>query len=258
MSKKHFHNKAIFRFYEELNDFLPVERQKRPFPYLFFGSPAIKDVIEALGVPHVEVDLVLVNGESVDFSYQLKTGDTVSVYPVFESLDISEETQLRARPLRETRFVLDVHLGKTARTLRMLGFDTIYQNDFEDREIVDIAERETRIILTRDRELLKNGRVTHGYWVRSRHANTQIKEILRRFDLSAQIKPFHRCMSCNGLIESVEKAAIADRLEPNTAKYFDQFYSCSDCDKIYWKGSHYQRMQTRIEQLLKSIGKQGR
>lgn len=243
-------NRAEFRFYEELNTFLPPERRKTTFAYAFQGHPAVKDAIEALGVPHTEVDLIVVNGVSVDFSYQLRNGDRVAVYPVFETLDVSPLVRLRDRPLRRPRFVLDVHLGKLARLLRMLGFDTLYRNDYEDADIVRIAVKEKRIVLTRDRGLLKHGDVTHGYWLRSTQPHEQLREVLQRFDLRGQIEPFTRCMRCNGHIESVDPAAVADRLPPKTAQYFDEFYRCSECGKIYWPGSHYERMQALVEEFM--------
>jgi hypothetical protein len=245
-----YRKKAFFRFYEELNDFLPPENRKKSFVYLFFGSPSIKDVIEALGIPHVEVDLILANGQSVSFDYRLKSGDTVSVYPVFETLDIGSQVKLRDEPLRDSKFILDVHLGKAAKSLRMLGFDTIYQNDLDDPQIIETAQREHRIILTRDRELLKNGKVTHGYWIRSKNSERQVEEVINRFDLSSQIKPFHRCMNCNGLIQKVGKEEVESRLEPKTKQFYQEFFQCGDCQKVYWKGSHYERMEQKIKKLL--------
>src|SRR5262249_31383318 len=155
-------NRACFRFYAELNDFLPPGRRGVTFTYSFEGSPSIKDLIEALGVPHTEVDLILVNGESVDFAYRVREGDRISVYPVFESLDITPLLRVRPRPLRETRFVLDTHLGRLAAYLRLLGFDTLYRNDAGDDELARISSGEGRILLTRDRGLLKRSQVTHG------------------------------------------------------------------------------------------------
>lgn len=241
---------AEFRFYEELNDFLPPEKRKRSFRYSFRGTPSVKDAIEALGVPHTEVDLILVNGESVGFDYLLKGGERVAVYPAFESLDISSLTRLRPQPLRRPRFVLDVHLGKLARLLRMLGFDTLYRNDYSDPEIIYISLREKRIILTRDRALLKHRAITHGYWVRSTHPREQLQEVLHRFDLFSRIRPFHRCMVCNGLIEEVSKSEVLDQLEPKTRRYYDEFYRCTGCGKIYWKGSHYTGMVEYIGKYL--------
>ena len=240
---------ASFRFYEELNDFLAVDRRKRTFEYLFNGKPAIKDSIEALGVPHSEVDLILANGESVGFQYRLQDGDRIAVYPVFEALDISPIIRLREKPLRQSRFVLDVHLGKLARLLRMLGFDVCYRNDYTDRQIITIAIDDGRIILTRDRRLLFAKAVTRGYWVRSTEPESQCRELLERFDLYSQIKPFSRCMLCNGAIEPVDKSRIIDRLEPGTKRHFDTFYCCGQCGKVYWKGSHFDRMVQTLARL---------
>lgn len=207
----------------------------------------VKDVIESLGVPHTEIDLILVNGESVSFRYKPCIDDRVSVYPVFESLDISQVTRLRPEPLRVSRFILDVHLGKLAKYLRMLGFDTLYRNDYEDNEIIDISARDKRIILTRDLGILKNSRVTHGYWIRSQQPGEQAAEVIRRFDLSKSIKPLNRCIECNGKIREVEKAEIIEQLKPKTIKYFDEFYRCTNCGKVYWEGSHFSKMQGKIE-----------
>jgi hypothetical protein len=240
-----------FRFYEELNDFLPAEREKRSFLHKYEGACSVKDAIEALGVPHVEVDLIIIGGESVDFSYRLSGGERVAVYPVFESLDISPLVHLRPKPLRRSLFILDVNLGALARRLRMLGFDCLYRNDYDDPEIADISVAEKRIILTRDSGLLKIGKVTHGYWVRSQIPEEQIEEVLRRFDLYSQISPFNRCISCNGSLEAVNKTEILDRLEPLTKKYYDEFYRCGDCGKIFWKGSHYESMLHRIRTIMK-------
>ena len=182
-------SQAEFRFYEELNDFLAPVLRKRAFSYAFNGTPSVKDAIEAIGVPHTEVDLVLVDGKSVDFTRRLAGGERVAVYPVFERLDISPVTRLRARPLRVTRFVLDVHLGKLARYLRLLGFDTCYRNDYDDDAIIGLARGESRIILTRDKGLLKHGAVTHGYWVRATVPRQQLAEIVRVFDLGRQRTP---------------------------------------------------------------------
>jgi uncharacterized protein with PIN domain len=237
---------ASFRFYEELNDFLPREKHKTWFPYCFAGNPSIKDAIEAIGVPHTEVDLILVNGESVDFDYRLQHGDQVSVYPTFESFDLTSVTRLRPQPLRRVRFILDVHLGKLARLLRMLGFDTYYRNDLDDREIVERAQQEDRIILTRDIGILKRGEVTHGYWVRSQNPKEQAREVVERFQLHNRIQPFHRCINCNGVIDPVSKEEVEEELLPMTREHYDTFYRCTSCGKIYWPGSHMPEMMKTI------------
>jgi len=240
---------ATFRFYEELNDFLPGYRRKKPFVYRFSGTPAVKDAVEAMGVPHTEIDLILVNGKSVDFRYHLENDDKVSVYPVFESLDISEATHLRAVPLRIPKFVLDVHLGKLARKLRMLGFDALFRNDYRDAELVRVSVIEKRILLTRDIGLLKTKEVERGYWVRSQSSKAQLIEVLVRFDLYSRIRPFYRCMRCNGIIRSVAKKDIVKVVQPLTRRYYDEFYRCSSCKTVYWKGSHYDRMMRFIAEI---------
>lgn len=241
---------AEFRFYEELNDFLKPEQRQQTVVYRFDGHPGIKDPIEALGVPHVEVELIVVNGESVGFDYRLKDGDRVAVYPVFESLDVSSAVKLREKPLRKIAFVVDVNLGRLARLLRLLGFDVLFSNAYADDEIVAISEAQGRIVLTRDRRLLHAKAVTHGYWVRSVWPRRQVDEVVRRFDLASRVRPFSRCADCNGRIEPVAKAAVADRLEPKTKKYYEKFYRCPDCGKIYWEGSHVDKLRERFKGVL--------
>jgi uncharacterized protein with PIN domain/sulfur carrier protein ThiS len=256
---------ADFRLYAELNDFLPDaqlrnDARQRTVAYAFRGHPSVKDAIEALGVPHTEVDLILANGEPVDFDYHLREGDRIAVYPVFESLDISSLTRLQQtsgskRPLRRTAFVLDVHLGKLARLLRMLGFDALYRNDYEDEEIVDVAQSEQRIILTRDRGLLMRGAVTHGYWVRATAPIAQAREVVRRFDLREQVRPFTRCLRCNGLLDPIASETVRDRVPPQTVAWLEQtgvreYRRCADCGQVYWPGTHYERMQRTIARIL--------
>jgi len=238
---------ATFRFYKELNDFLPFDKKKVDFIRQFNGNPSIKDIIEAIGVPRVEIDLILVNGNSVDFKYILQDNDRVSVYPVFETLGINNVTHLRAQPLRVSTFILDVHLGKLANYLRMLGFDTLYRNDNVDPEIIRISLEAHRIILTRDIGLLKVKSVTYAYFVREQQPKRQLEEVLKHFDLYKNISPFNRCVKCNGHLEPVDKEKILPLLEPLTIRYFNKFYQCTDCHGIYWKGSHYEHMLKFIQ-----------
>lgn len=243
---------AYFRFYAELNDFLPTDQRQKTLAHSFELSGSVKDVIEALGVPHTEVDLILANGVSVDFAYLVRDGDQISVYPVFEAIDITPLVRVRPRPLRETRFVLDVHLGRLAVYLRMLGFDALYRNNYTDEELAHISSSQGRILLTRDRGLLKRSVVTHGYCVRSTSPQQQLIEVLRRFDLLASLNPFSRCLHCNGLLEAVDKEIIKDRLPPKVRQYYDEFRRCQDCDRIYWPGSHFQHMQQFIQSVLQN------
>jgi uncharacterized protein with PIN domain len=243
---------AYFRFYEELNELLPPEKRKREFEYSFKDNPAVKDAIEAIGVPHVEVDLILVNSISVGFTEKLKDGDRISVYPVFETFDIGSATYLRPKPLRELKFILDVHLGRLAKYLRLCGFDTLFSKFYDDREIIETAVAEKRIILTRDRQLLKDKRVTHGYWIRSQNHNEQLTEVFVRFDLRDRLELFTRCITCNTLLEEVSKEEIADRLLADTNRYYSKFTRCPGCDRIYWEGSHYDNMKVIIENVIRA------
>jgi uncharacterized protein with PIN domain len=228
-----------------------LARRQAAFEHHFRGSPAVKDVIEALGVPHTEVDLILINGSEAGFGTQLSDGDRVSVYPVFESFDIAPATHLRRHPLRQPRFVLDVHLGRLATFLRLLGFDAEYSNSFDDDELSEIAVRDGRILLTRDRGLLKRAAITRGYCVRSTQAREQTFEILSRFDLLDLVRPFSRCMACNGALESAAKAEVADSLPPRVAEAHEDFTHCVSCGRVYWRGSHYDRLNQVVQAIVK-------
>ncbi len=243
---------AYFRFYAELNDFLPPAKKQVTFACFFSGSPAVKDLIESLGIPHTEVDLILVNGESVDFSCRISGGEQVSVYPVFESLDISAILQVRPEPLREPRFILDTHLGRLASYLRMLGFDALYRNDYTDQALAEISANEHRILLTRDRGLLKRSLVTHGYLIRYQHPRQQLEEVISRFDLYNLVKPFSRCMQCNGLLDRVSLQEVRSRVPKRVRENCTQFSRCQGCSQVYWKGTHYQEMVNFIEGLFEN------
>jgi len=235
------------RFYEELNDFLPPQRRKVTFTHELTRRTSVKDLIESFGVPHTEVEMILANGQSVDFSYIVQAGDHISVYPMFESLDISPLIRLREKPLRDPRFVVDANLGQLARYLRLLGFDATYRNNFTDAEVAQIASREKRIVLTRDRALLRHKVITHGYFVRAVKPREQVREILARLDLYGALRPFTRCLLCNGELEAVDKEAVLHQLEPKTKKFYDRFRRCKACGQAYWKGSHFNRMEKLCE-----------
>ena len=240
---------AWFRFYAELNDFLPPSRRQQCFSHTFFHRGSIKDMIEALGVPHTEIELILVNGAAVDFSYLVQDGDRISVYPMFEALDITPLLRLRPQPLRVSRFIVDANLGKLARYLRLLGFDALYRNDHDDDTIAQLAAAEYRIVLTRDRDLLKRRSITHGYFVRAAKPRTQLSEVVKRLDLYRALNPLSRCTHCNGLVEPVAKETILDRIPPRTRQAVQCFWRCAGCGKLYWRGAH----SARIEQLIESL-----
>ncbi len=241
------------RFYAELNDFLREERRQRAFRYAFEGTPSVKDTIEAIGVPHTEIDVILVEDRSVGFDHLLKGGERVAVYPVFERYDVSPVTRLRPAPLRVTRFVADVHLGSLARYLRLLGFDTIWERDLADEAIIEIARDEQRIILTRDKGILKNGRVTHGYWLRNTGPLRQLDEVIRAIDLARDIEPYTRCLECNGEIQSVERSAVVHSVPLQVFLVHRDFKQCRHCHRVYWKGSHLRRLDKIIERARDAV-----
>lgn len=237
------------RFYEQLNDFLPLDRRKKNFNHPLKKSRSVKDLIESIGVPHTEIDLIIVNGESVGFDYPVKNADHISVYPAFCSVDVTPIKHSQSGYPGVPRFVLDVHLGRLAAYLRMLGFDALYRNDYDDPALADISAHEARILLTCDRLLLMRKQVVYGYFVRARQPHMQLPEVMSRFDLYSQQKPFTRCIRCNGKTRMVNKQDIEEKLLPKTKKYYDEFYQCDTCNKIYWKGSHYYKMQVMVENM---------
>lgn len=241
--------RATFRFYAELNDFLPPPLRQAAVELSFSGTPSVKDSIEALGVPHPEVDLILVDGQPAGFDYLIAGGERVAVYPVFERFEIGPINRLRPEPLRVPRFVLDVHLGKLARRLRLLGFDTLYRNDFDDPAIVRCSVAERRIILTRDKGLLKHRQVTHGHWLRSCDPSQQVLEVITAFDLRARIRPFTRCLVCNSQLERADRDAVASHLPERLDTSIRNFSRCPGCNRVYWPGSHYDRLRGWLQLL---------
>jgi uncharacterized protein with PIN domain len=244
---------AFFRFYAELNDFLPPERRFVEFGLPFLDAATIKDRIESLGVPHTEIDLILVNGAPVDFAYRVADGDRISVYPVFEALDIAPLVRLRPEPLRDPRFVLDIHLGRLAAYVRLMGFDALYRNCYTDEQLAAISRDEHRILLTRDVGLLKRSAVTHGYFVRETAVARQMAEVVARFDLCRRIRPFSRCMRCNTPLEDAPRASVLDDVPPRTAQLHEEFRRCPRCHRVYWRGGHWRRMRLILEETCQDV-----
>ena len=238
-----------FRCYAELNDFLPLDYRQKQFIHPLKTPVTLGEAIESLGIPFSEVDLVLVNSQPASMNVRLYENDYVSLFPTFETLDISELKGVHTPALRVTCFILDTHLGKLAKYLRMLGFDTKYRNDFEDDEIIELALREKRIILTRDKLVLSSGRVTHGYYIRSTDKHKQLIEVVRKFDLYSQFKSFTRCMTCNAELVLKNREEIGHLVQHDILQLYDEFFLCPSCNKVYWKGSHFKKMETYIRDL---------
>lgn len=237
--------RAAIRFYGDLAEIasnadrdgqahVPVERPR-----------SVKDAIESCGVPHTEVDLVLVDGCSVSFGAQVEGGSRVSAYPPFLRLDVP--SLVRPASLDEPRFALDVHLGRLAERLRILGFDTLYGNDLDDDDLEALSVGGPRWLLTRDRGLLMRRTITHGYLVRSSDPQEQALEVVRRFRLGDEIAPFTRCARCNGVVGPVDKEEVLDRLEPATRAEHDTFTQCRDCGQVYWPGTHLSALRAFVE-----------
>lgn len=228
-----------FRFYGPLNDFLPAPWRQQPLPHHFSGSPGLRDSIQAQGVPHCEVALVLVDGQPQPPEYRLQGSEQVSVYPRFHDLVPLPEPQWRPPLPDPPRFILDVHLGSLSRHLRLLGFDSLWRNDFDDPFIIDRSLADDRIILTRDLGILKQGRVRHGYFVRHTAPDRQIAEIVETFDLAPRFRPLSRCINCNGELEEVDKSRVLAELPERTRRCYDTFFRCRQCSQVYWRGAHY-------------------
>lgn len=246
---------AYLHFHAALKDFISPGRRNKAITRAVNRKASIKDVIESCDVPHTEIDLIIVNGVSVDFNYIVQNGDEIHVYP-----DCSTTLPESGKPLRHLSpplpekpwFIVDANLGRLARYLRLLGFDCLYRNDFADQSIAEISCKTQRIVLTRDRKLLKRKIIIYGYYVRADIPKAQVRETLNRFDLYTSLAPLTRCTHCNGKLINTGKPAIAHRLKPLTRQYYDKFLLCSECHRIYWQGSHC----ARVERLIKDFCRQ--
>lgn len=241
---------AIFRFYEELNDVLPEERKKKDFPVSFGPGSTVGDVIARLGIAPKDIDLILVNGVSVDFAHALGGGERVSVYPVFESLDIRRAARLGHKPLRDLKFVADNHLGRLARHMRLFGFDTFYNKDLSSGQLIELSEAQGRVLLTKNRRLLEKGRLTRVVVVEGADVKAQLNSIFQRLDLYGAARPFSRCMCCNATVEPVSRETVLHRLPEKVKAKRKTFFLCRSCNRVYWKGTHFDRMNGLVRAIL--------
>ncbi|MFN2540595.1 MAG: Mut7-C RNAse domain-containing protein [Chthoniobacterales bacterium] len=209
---------------------------------------SVKDLIESCGVPHTEVDLILVDGAPVDFAHVLDQDAALAVYPPGSKRStFFQEKRMQATQIQ--KFVADGHLGKLSRDLRLLGLDVLYERDAQDRQLLELARIDNRALLTRDRRLLMHAVLRHGYYLRSQNPLEQTLEVLRRFELASSLMPFSRCLSCNASLQPVEKGEVLDRLEPLTKIYYERFRRCGGCGQIYWQGSHFDKLRARVEEV---------
>lgn len=240
---------ATLRFYAELNDFLPPEQRQRNLTLPFAAPAPVRHLIELAGVPHTEVEVILLEGESVDLETPVGDGQRLAVYPVFEAFDTRPLLRLRPHPLRTPRFLADAHLGALARGLRLLGFDTLWLNDLGDANLAILARREGRILLTRDRRLLMRREVTHGCYIHPVAPQEQLAYLLEHLQLCPEIAPFNRCTLCNGLLEERLPAQVQSQVPPRVQASQEVFWRCRGCGRLYWQGSHWHAMVRRIQAL---------
>lgn len=236
-------------FYQSLNDFIGPALRDKEIDHFFFRKASIKDIVESFNVPHTEVELILVNGHAADFDYLVQDSDHIQVYPTLDNLPQTSQLRLRPEILHPPLFVADTNLGRLARYLRLLGFDCLYRNDYDDNTIAAISHDQERLLLTRDRHLLQRKIITFGYFVRADIPKIQIHEVLKRFDLYSMIKPMARCVRCNGCLTKIAKQQIEHHLQPLTKKYYEEFLTCQNCKQIYWQGSHHSRIEILINDL---------
>jgi uncharacterized protein len=246
-------SQVLVRVYGSLNDFLPAGHRAAPSCVRFAGRTTVKDLIEGLGVPHPEIDLILANNQPVGFDALAHDGDRIAVYPLFQTLDVRTVSLVRAAPPDATRFVLDGHLAKLARYLRLMGLDALCPPEADDAEIARVALREARIVLTRDHALLKRGTIAHGYFVRETRSSRQLVEVLRRYPTASPV-PFTRCLRCNAALAPVPRHAIEERLQPRTRTHYEEFWECTGCNQLFWKGAHWTRLLSLVETTLAELG----
>ncbi|XXF78539.1 Mut7-C RNAse domain-containing protein [Myxococcaceae bacterium GXIMD 01537] len=237
------------RFHGALNDFLAPERRGAEFVHVFTGSPSVKDVIESLGPPHPEVDVVLANGEAVDFAHRIADGERIAAFPALHAFETAPQVRVGPPTMEMPRFVLDVGLGRLAGFLRMLGFDTVWRNDFADEALARQSREEGRILLTRDLGVLKRGEVLHGAFVRSDDPSEQLVEVVRRFRLTGPMRPFSRCLVCNASLASARPDEVRERVPEGVAATHSRFQQCPECKRVFWPGSHHARMEALVERL---------
>lgn len=237
------------RLYGALNDFLPPERRGAEFIHTFTGTPSVKDLLESLGPPHPELDVILVDGQAVDFTHRVEDGTRVAAYPAFHALDVTPVTRVGPPLPPQPRFALDVGLGRLSGFLRMLGFDTLWRNDYADDVLARLSRDEDRVVLTRDVGLLKRAEVRHGYFPRSTDPAHQLVEVVRRFQLTERMQPFTRCLACNASLAVAGKDEVLDRIPEGVAATHTRFQQCPECRRVFWPGTHHQRMQALVDKL---------
>lgn len=243
---------ATFTFHGALNYFLPRKQKNKTVTYEFDWKASVKDMIEAIGPPHPEIELVTANGTSVSWDYIVQPNDDIQAYPDFDAINLPDKVRLIPPYQGRPRFILDTHLGRLASYLRMMGFHTLYENDYADDVLAQVSHDEQRIVLTRDVGVLKRGIVVYGYFVRNTDPRLRLHEITERYHLAEYANPFSICTRCNGKIHAVNIADLPATVPQNVRETYDTFHQCEDCGQVYWAGSHHQRITSLIDEVIKA------
>ncbi|MEV2270168.1 Mut7-C RNAse domain-containing protein [Nonomuraea africana] len=230
------------RFDADLWLFLTPQHRRESVPVAYDGTSTLGHVVESLGVPLPEVGRLAVDGRPVPPSHRPRDGDVVRVLPVRRPQEL---------PVRPPRFLLDVHLGTLARRLRLLGVDTAYHNDRDDDALIRWANAERRLLLTRDRGLLRRRALWLGAYVRGSRADDQLADVLDRF--APPLAPWTRCTACNGELVPVAKADVEPLLEPGTRHNYDVFARCTACGHVYWRGAHSRRLEDIVAAAVRPV-----
>jgi len=240
---------ARIQYSEKLRDLFRKSQEQLRFDFIPDHN-SVKHWIEFFHVPHTEVGGVFVDGRSVDFSYKPQPADEIFVEALLGPVDVTKPTNLRALPYPAYRFIVDECVKNLAAKLRMIGCDVVSESRFNDRQIVEISAVEKRVILTRDRGLLKRKDAVWGRLIRNTDSEEQFKEVIHFFGLSQLPQALTTCLVCNGKITSVRKDEVLHLIGPKTRLYYDEFSRCDQCGKIYWEGSHYTKMKENLKELF--------
>ena len=244
--------RVTVRLYASLGDFVAPARRGAAFEYEAGDPRSVKDLIESLGVPHCEVQVVLVDGKSAGFARVVRGGERIAVYPYFSGIEPGDAAAAGEPLPSEPRFVLDGHLGRLAAYLRALGVDTAHERDADDAAIARVAAEEGRVVLTRDIGLLKRAAVRHGWWVRSPDPRVQFRDVVARFGLAARAAPFTRCLRCNVPLVSADRDSVADQVHPRIRQRFDTFSRCPACLRTFWRGTHHAHLESLLARFATS------
>ncbi|GAB2951626.1 Mut7-C RNAse domain-containing protein [Streptomyces heilongjiangensis] len=231
----------------ELALFVPHHRRAGATALATDGVSTLGHVVESLGVPLTEVGALLVDGGEVPVSHVPAAGESVTVRPV------ARPQHVPGAPLR---FLLDVHLGTLARRLRLLGVDTAYEStDIGDPALATRSAAERRVMLSRDRGLLRRRELWAGAYIYSTQPDEQLRDVLDRF--APELRPWTRCTACNGPLRPATKEEVADRLEHGTQRSYDVFAQCGDCGRAYWKGAHHEQLEAIVREALSTRTRAG-